>query len=139
MLSSMEKVFLHRRQRDHQPERTQAGDRIALQPTDGSDVPTEQGVASEDGIRYFSAPFADGSTSSIAPGSGADNAQVIPVQATIQYSPTPPPPLQPSLRPILRSQSSQARPWWVRRCRARRAPGRTLRRASRTCGSWTMR
>lgn len=70
----------------------QAGDRIGLQATSGPDVPTEQGVGNQDGVRYFPTPFADGTTAAIAPGSTADNGQVVPVQATIQYSPAPPPP-----------------------------------------------
>jgi hypothetical protein len=65
-----------------------AGDRIALQPIGDGNVPTESGVNGEDGIRYFSAALADGSSATIAPGSGMDNGQVIPIQATVEYAPT---------------------------------------------------
>ena len=65
-----------------------AGDRIALQPVDDSSLPTEPGMIGQDGIRYFGAPFDDGSSATIAPGSGMDNGQVVPIQATVQYTPT---------------------------------------------------
>jgi hypothetical protein len=64
----------------------QKGERIALQPIDEGYTPIEQGVQGEDGIRYFSGPLSDGSSSTIAPGSGADNGQVVPIQATVQVS-----------------------------------------------------
>src|SRR5262249_57078904 len=70
----------------------QAGDRIALQPTNDVNTPIEQGTANQDGIRFFQAPFTDGSTASIDPASAADNAQVVPVQATVQFNSAPPPP-----------------------------------------------
>ncbi len=65
-----------------------AGDRIALQPVDDDSDPIETGVNGEDGIRYFTTPFADGSSATLAPGSDMDNGDVVPVQATVQYSPT---------------------------------------------------
>jgi hypothetical protein len=64
-----------------------AGDRIALQPVSSGSLPTETGVNGADGIRYFDAPFADGSTATIDPNSAMDNGQVVPVQATVQYTP----------------------------------------------------
>jgi hypothetical protein len=76
-----------------------AGDAIALQPTDNTSVPTEEGAAGVDGIRYFLAPFADGATAPLTPGSEANNGQLVPVQATVTYTtpgespvpgPTPP-------------------------------------------------
>jgi len=67
----------------------QAGDRIALEPTNGTDTPTEQGSSGQDGVRFFTAPFADGDTAAIDPASSADNGQVVPVQATVQYTPAP--------------------------------------------------
>ena len=70
----------------------QAGDRIALEPVDGPDVPTEQGVSNHDGVRYFTAAFSDGTTAAIDPNSTADNGQIIPIQATIQPTPPTPPP-----------------------------------------------
>ena len=63
------------------------GDRIALQPVDDSAEPIEMGVSGEDGIRYFTTPFADGSSATLAPGSNVDNGQVVPVQATVEYTP----------------------------------------------------
>ncbi len=69
----------------------QAGDRIALQPTDDVNAPTEPGVPNQDGIRYFVAPFSNGGTASIDPASAnVDNAQVVPIQATVQFTPGPP-------------------------------------------------
>jgi hypothetical protein len=68
----------------------EAGSRIALEPVDGSDTPTEPGVNRQDGVRYFGAPFAgDGSSQAVV--STADNGQVIPIQATIDASGSPPP------------------------------------------------
>jgi len=67
-----------------------AGDRIALQPVNGLATPIEQGVSGADGIRYFSTPFADGSSSMLAAGATADNGQVVPIQATETYNPPPP-------------------------------------------------
>ncbi len=68
-----------------------AGDRIALQAVgaDGND-PIEQGTQGQDGVRYFAAPFTDGSTSALAPGATADNGQVVPIQATVTYNASPP-------------------------------------------------
>jgi hypothetical protein len=65
----------------------QSGDRIALEPTDDSSSPIEQGVTGKDGIRYFSSMFDDGSSAPLAPGSSADNGQVVPIQATVQFTP----------------------------------------------------
>jgi hypothetical protein len=69
------------------------GDVIALVATDGSDVPVESGSIGTDGVRYFNAPFAGvGSVGSIDPSSTADNGQVVPVQATVDYIPNTSPP-----------------------------------------------
>lgn len=86
-----------------------AGDRIALQPTgaDG-DEPIEQGVNGQDGIRYFVTPFDDGSSAAIAPGSGMDNGQVVPIQATVQYTPATPPSLANVAPPAVISGSTPA-------------------------------
>lgn len=67
-----------------------AGDRIALEPLDGSDTPIETGTAGSDGIRYFASSLSDGASELLAPGSDADNGQVVPIQATV--TPAPPPP-----------------------------------------------
>ena len=82
----------------------QAGDRIGLQPVDDANTPIETGVSGADGIRYFSAPLADGASAMLAPGAGMDNGQVVPVQATVQFTPNqpgggPPPPPQPPQPP----------------------------------------
>jgi hypothetical protein len=70
----------------------EAGDRIALEPTDEGSTPIEQGVHGQDGIRYFAKAFGDGSSAPLAPGSSADNGQVVPIQATVQFTaPTGPP------------------------------------------------
>ncbi len=67
-----------------------AGSRIALQPIDDVYTPTEPGVNGTDGVRYFSTAFAsEGSSQTIV--STDDNGQVIPIQATIDYSVSPPP------------------------------------------------
>jgi hypothetical protein len=61
----------------------QAGDRIALEPeTDGS-MPIETGVISQDGIRYFTAPFADDATANIDGQSNSDAGQIVPIQASV--------------------------------------------------------
>jgi hypothetical protein len=63
----------------------QAGDRIGLMPIDDVNTPYEQGT-NKDGIRYFSQPFtAPNTTQALAPGATADNAQVVPIQATVSY------------------------------------------------------
>ncbi len=67
-----------------------AGDRIALQAVSGSDDPIETGVIGEDGIRFFSAPLSDGSSSTIV--SSADSGQVVPIQATETYTAATPSP-----------------------------------------------
>lgn len=67
-----------------------AGERIALVPINGDDTPIEQGVIGQDGIRYFPAnAFSGGlgSSASFDPGSRMDNGQVVPIQATVQYTP----------------------------------------------------
>ena len=65
------------------------GDRIALEPISAAtDTPIEN-IQGANGVRYFTKPFADGSTATITPGSNADNDQIVPVQATIQSSPPP--------------------------------------------------
>ncbi|MBS1887602.1 MAG: hypothetical protein JSU06_10485 [Actinobacteria bacterium] len=69
-----------------------AGSRIALQPTDGANMPIAPGVNGTDGVRYFAAPFA-GEGSSQAVVSTSDNGQVVPIQATIDYGETAPPPV----------------------------------------------
>ena len=68
-----------------------AGDRIALQAV-GVDTndPIESGTQGTDGVRYFSAPFADGTTAPLAPDATADNGQVVPIQATVTYNAPPP-------------------------------------------------
>lgn len=67
------------------------GDAIAIQPTNADGTsPIEQGVSGMDGMRYFSAPFADGSAAELAPGSEMNNGQVVPVQATIEPPAEPP-------------------------------------------------
>ena len=70
------------------------GERIALMPTDGSSTPIETGVQGMDGIRYFSQPFIGGlgSSQQVAPGSTADNGQIVPIQATLTFSGPPAPP-----------------------------------------------
>jgi len=64
----------------------QAGDRIALQPEDDGSTPIEQGVNGVDGYRSFTGPLSDGSTAAIDPVTSADNGQIVPIQATIQYT-----------------------------------------------------
>jgi hypothetical protein len=67
-----------------------AGEAIAIQPTDSDgDTPIEQGISGMDGIRYFAAPFEDGSIAALAPGSEMDNGQVVPVQATVEFTEAP--------------------------------------------------
>lgn len=83
-----------------------AGDRIALQPVDDGMLPTEAGVNGQDGIRYFSAPIADGSSATIDPGSASDNGQVVPIQATVQYTPATPPALANVTPPVVASGST---------------------------------
>ncbi len=78
-----------------------AGDRIALQPLNDGDVPIEEGAAGVDGIRYFLAPFADGA--SATPFTNDNNAQIVPVRATIEVTaPAPPgnPPPPPAPAPV---------------------------------------
>ncbi len=102
-----------------------AGDAIALQPTDDNNVPSEEGTLGVDGIRYFAAPLAEGASAELSPGSEANNGQLIPVQATVQYTAaaaTPPPPGN-SAAPSLSGVSG-----------ARVRTGQTL--SCRT-GSWT--
>ncbi len=72
-----------------------AGDRIALQPVDDSSTPIESGLLGMDGFRFFAKQFADGETATQV--TSEDNGQVVPVQATVQYGPTPPPPPPPAL------------------------------------------
>ena len=62
----------------------QAGDRIALQAIDSQEVPIETGVSGSDGVRYFGAPLADGSTAALPPGSDMNNGQIVPIQATVE-------------------------------------------------------
>jgi hypothetical protein len=69
-----------------------AGDRIALEPVNGSSIPIETGTLGQDGIRYFAAPFADGSSSALAPGATADSGQVVPIQATETFTTAVAPP-----------------------------------------------
>jgi hypothetical protein len=72
-----------------------AGSRIALQLVDDRSTPAAPGVNGVDGVRYFAAPFAgDGSSQMILSTSTSDNGQVVPIQATIDYSASPSP-LQP--------------------------------------------
>ena len=69
------------------------GDVVALVATDGMTVPLESGVNGADGVRFFAAPFASiGSSGSIVLSSTANNGQVVPVQATIDYIPNTSPP-----------------------------------------------
>ncbi len=65
-----------------------AGDRIALQPIDDGYTPIEQGANGKDGVRYFTAPLPDGSSAALAPGSGANNGQIVPLQATLDMTVT---------------------------------------------------
>lgn len=81
----------------------QAGDRVALQPINDGNVPIETGANGSDGIRYFDAPFADGSTAMQSLGSAMNNGQVIPVQATVQPASAPPPAPQPPQNQVLPS------------------------------------
>jgi hypothetical protein len=67
----------------------EAGDRIALQAVDASDVPIEAGVPGSDGVRYFGGAVSDGSTASLPPGSEMNNGQIVPVQATVESAGTP--------------------------------------------------
>jgi hypothetical protein len=64
-----------------------AGERIALEPVNGSSTPVETGISGVDGVRYFSAPFGDGSSSSLPAGATMDNGQVVPIQATETFTP----------------------------------------------------
>jgi hypothetical protein len=66
-----------------------AGDRIALEPLNGSVTPIETGTVGSDGIRYFASPLSDGSQAP-ALGAGADNGQIVPIQATVTPAPAPP-------------------------------------------------
>ncbi len=68
----------------------QIGDRIALQPLDDGNTPIVVGVNGQDGIRYFSSPVPDGSSSTLAPAAMMDNGQVVPIQATVSFTPPPP-------------------------------------------------
>jgi hypothetical protein len=74
------------------------GDVIAMQPTDDSFTPSEEGTLGTDGIRYFNGVVADGSTAEIAKSSEMNNGQLVPVQATVEYSAAgpPPPPVAPA-------------------------------------------
>jgi hypothetical protein len=67
-----------------------AGDRVALEPLDGPVTPIETGTLGSDGIRYFVSPLSDGASEALAPGSGADSGQVVPIQATVTPAPAPP-------------------------------------------------
>jgi hypothetical protein len=96
-----------------------AGDRVALQPVNGTTgTPQEAGTVGQDGIRYFPGAVQDGSSAAIAPGSSADNGQVVPIQAAVQPATppsvssstpsTPPPaPAPPSPRLMTRSLGGQ--------------------------------
>jgi hypothetical protein len=78
----------------------QAGDRIALQAVDSQgEVPIETGVSGSDGVRYFGAPLADGSSAALPPGSEMDNGQIVPIQATVQSGDAPPQPPQNQVPP----------------------------------------
>lgn len=81
----------------------QAGERIALQPVTDGYVPIETGVNGQDGIRFFDSPLADGSSATVSAGSVADNGQVVPIQASVDFvaqkPPPPPPPPPPPLPP----------------------------------------
>jgi hypothetical protein len=68
-----------------------AGSRIALQPVDDVNTPIEPGALGADGIRYFLTPFAgEGSSQTVV--TTEDNGQIVPIQATIAYGESPPPP-----------------------------------------------
>ena len=69
-----------------------AGDRIALEPVNGSSTPIETGTNGQDGIRYFATPFTDGSSSALAPGATSDSGQVVPIQATETFTAAVAPP-----------------------------------------------
>jgi hypothetical protein len=89
-----------------------AGDRIALQAINDADVPIEQGAAGVDGIRYFLAGFADGA--SATPFTTDNNAQIVPVRATIEVAaPAPPgnpPPGNPPAAPAPVAPQNQVPP-----------------------------
>ncbi len=88
-----------------------AGDRIALQPVNGSDIPIEAGVTGADGIRYFAAPLAEGSSATL-PGGESDNGQIVPVQAIESYVPSSevsgPPPVPVNTAPPLITGTPEA-------------------------------
>ncbi len=66
-----------------------AGDRIALQPITDNNTPIETGVPGQDGILYMTnANVTDGASSPVG-GVGADSGQVVPIQATLSYTPNP--------------------------------------------------
>ncbi|MGZ6662357.1 MAG: InlB B-repeat-containing protein [Solirubrobacteraceae bacterium] len=69
----------------------QSGDRIALEPVGSGNTPIVlTGNNGSDGIRYFNGPVADNSTATIAPGADINNGQVVPIQATVTFTPAPP-------------------------------------------------
>lgn len=75
----------------------QAGDRIGLEPfgqASNEGVPIEPAEPSE-GVRFFSSAFPVGSTMEIAPGSRMETNKLLPLQATVSFTPasgSPPPP-----------------------------------------------
>jgi hypothetical protein len=62
-----------------------AGDRIALQATNATDVPLEM-AAGANGVRYFASTIPDGTTASLAPGATMDTGQLVPVQASVVFA-----------------------------------------------------
>ena len=86
----------------------QAGDHIALQPTDDSRTPIEPATAGVDGVRFFAAPFADGVTVATSPASAPDNGQIVPVQATVET--VPPRPDTPAPPAVIRPPSISGTP-----------------------------
>jgi hypothetical protein len=64
-----------------------AGDRIALEPVGGADMPLETGVNGQDGWRSFLAPLADGASAMVDPANVMDFGQIVPIQATVAPAP----------------------------------------------------
>jgi len=67
-----------------------AGDRIGLEPIGGKSTPIEVTGIAGDGVRYFSTAFTKtGETQPLAPGSTTDPGQLLPLQATVSFTPVP--------------------------------------------------
>jgi hypothetical protein len=75
-----------------------AGDAIAIQPTDGSEAPLHEGTIGVDGVRYFAGAFAEGVSAEVL--SEENNGQIVPIQATVEYTSEPSsPPSSPPAAP----------------------------------------